>query len=48
LKQQKFVLADLSRDKSARACLPDGRRVAPAQAATGRLDGFVCCTTSLA
>jgi hypothetical protein len=32
-------LTDLSRDKSARACLPLGRReTAPAQAGTGRLD----------
>lgn len=36
-----FGLTDLSGDKSARACLPVGRRDnAPAQADAGRLEGF--------
>jgi hypothetical protein len=43
-----FVLADLSRDKSARACLPLGRRDAPAQPGAVRLDGFGYCPTPLA
>jgi hypothetical protein len=47
--QRESVLADLARDKSARACLPFGRRVAaPAQSGAGRLEIFVCCPTPFA
>jgi hypothetical protein len=39
-KRQVSVLVDLSRDKSARACLPLGRRDALAQPGAGRLDSI--------